>query len=255
MKRAKSWVCLLLMMTILGTACLSGCSLITPAGSAAESSFSAASEEDSGSRAPEPVIRQDAEGLVQVRIEDGQAFIRLEPQRWDELYGAELAEVGEMFEDMESIDFSDPSFFVLIERPDDVPIKEACIGTVPGYSDWSLYSFPIPVAILLREDGRVEAVDAAPFTSVYSSEGLLLPFLEDVLSLNVDIASGDGRGDPSIYATCADGLRYDLKYLFSHTVTDIFSTDWSCEVETANPGQPPMKIIFINRKGNKHGTD
>ncbi len=92
----------------------------------------------------------------------------------------------------------------------------------------------IPVAVLLREDGRVEAVFADPFISVYSSEGLLLPFLEDVVSLDVAMSSGDGRGDPSIYATCADGLRYDLQYLFSHTYVDIFDTIWSCEVETAN---------------------
>ncbi len=257
MKKAKNWVCLLLVMSILGTACLSGCSSKMPAASAAESSSIAASEEDGG-RATEPIIRQDAEGLVQVRIEDGQAFIRLEPQRWEDLYGAELAESREMFEGEDAIDFSDPSFFAPINRTDDVPVKEACVGTVPGFSDWSLYSFPIPVAVLLREDGRVEAVFADPFISVYSSEGLLLPFLEDVVSLDVAMSSGDGRGDPSIYATCADGLRYDLQYLFSHTYVDIFDTIWSCEVETANPRQPTLNVqlqFLENNTANLTITD
>ncbi|MDL2327368.1 hypothetical protein LJC64_01740 [Ruminococcaceae bacterium OttesenSCG-928-A11] len=178
----------------------------------------------------EILIRQDVDELAAVRIEDGQASIRLDLSRWEELYGAEFTEIGQMFGDLEVIDFSDPAFFAPIDRVDDVRIKDVCIGTVPNFSDWSMYSFPVPVAMLLREDGRVEAVFADPFATRYTSEGMLLACLEDVESLYVDISSGDGRGDPSIYAICADGLRYDLQYLFSHTVSEIFDVEWSCGI-------------------------
>lgn len=235
-RRLVSWVCLI---AVLSAACLCGCAQETTADSTTHLTSIPESIDVSMGDTAEILIRQDVNKLVEVHIENGQASIRLNPQRWDALYGAELAEISPMFEGEESIDFSDPSFFVPIHRTDDVPIKEACIGTVPGFSDGSLYSFPIPIAMLLREDGRVEAVFADPFATYFSSEGLLLPFLAGVEALYVDISSGDGIGDPSIYALCADKLRYDLQYLFPHTISEVFGVKWSCALAS-----PPMETTM-----------
>lgn len=239
MKKAIAWVCVILMMAVGAVGFLSGCAQRAPASKEPESSPSAVIDNRD---VPEILFREDVEGLVQVRIEDGQAFIRLNPQQWDELYGAELAKAGQMFEGMEKIDFSDPAFFVSIDRTESIPITDACIGYVPNFSDWSLYDFPVPMAMLLREDGRVEAVFADPFVEIFSSEGMTLPFLENVESLYVDISSGDGRGDPSIYAVCLGGLRYDLKYLLSHTVSDVFDVNWSCVLADSPLEEVPLTV-------------
>ncbi|MDL2214260.1 hypothetical protein LJB76_01715 [Clostridia bacterium OttesenSCG-928-O13] len=239
MKRIVAWVCV---MAVLGVACLCGCAPKVPEDSSSRISSATKAVDDDDSGTGEPLIRQDVDELVQVRIEDGQASIRLNPQRWEERYGAEFSEAGQMFGDMEFVDFSDPSFFAPIDRMDGVAIRDVCIGTVPGFSDWSMYSFPVPVAMLLREDGRVEAVFADPFATHYTSEGMMLAFLVDVESLYVDVSSGDGRGDPSIYAICADGLRYDLQYLFSHTVTNVFDVKWSCVLADSPLDAVPLTV-------------
>ncbi|MDL2253591.1 hypothetical protein LJC49_05890 [Ruminococcaceae bacterium OttesenSCG-928-I18] len=238
-RRMISWICLLAMLSV---ACLCGCTQETAADSSSHVSPIPESMGESMGDGAEILIRQDVDELAAVRIEDGQASIRLDLSRWEELYGAEFIEVGQMFGDLEVIDFSDPAFFAPIDRVDDVPIKDACIGAVPNFSDWSMYSFPVPVAMLLREDGRVEAVFADPFATRYTSEGMLLAYIEDVESLYVDISSGDGRGDPSIYAVCADGLRYDLQYLFSHTVSEVFGIEWSCVLADSPLEAVPLTV-------------
>lgn len=242
MKKPIAWVCVLSVVAILGTFFLTGCTSQTSASTGSKASSIVAPIDDSKGSANELLIREDAEGLVQVRIEDGQVSMRLEPERWEELYGAELEEVSQWFDGMETIDYSDPSFFASIDRAEDIPIIDACIGTVPNFSGWALYDFPVPVAMLLREDGRIEAVFADPFVERLSTEGMLIPILEDVESMYVDISSGDGRGDPSIYAVCADGLRYDLKYFFSHTVSEIFGVEWSCTLEDLGLETEPQTI-------------
>ncbi|MGD9559994.1 MAG: hypothetical protein AB7V55_05245 [Oscillospiraceae bacterium] len=256
MKKAIARVCELVVPVALAAGCLCGCALqaptakrpenasavVPPSSITSPSSATAAVRDGDGSGTTETLVRQDKAGLVRVRIENGQASIRLEPQRWNAAYGAELEAVGQMFEGLETIDFSDPSLFAPIDRTDDVPIKDVCIGTVPNFSDWPLYDFPVPMAMLLREDGRVEAVFADPFATRFSSEWMLLPFLEDVESLYIDISSGDGRGDASIYAICADGLRYDLKYLYSHTVSDVFGVKWTCVLADSPLEAVPLTV-------------
>lgn len=254
MKRVILRVGALLVAAALGAACLAGCgpkaiagqgggasSVAAPSVAAPSSSAAPAAAESGGDNGAGALVRRDAEGLVQVRVEAGRAYIRLEPDRWDALYGDALRQAGQMFEGMETIDFSDPQLFAPIGRVEDSPIKDACVGVVPNFSDWALYDFPVPMVMLLREDGRVEALAADPFVLEYGSEGAL-PYLEDIEALAAG-SSGEGQGGPTIYATGTDGLRYDLAHLFSLAMGgELCGTEWSGEVEAAGPEQPAMHV-------------
>ena len=196
---------------------------------------------ESGSRS---FVCEDKDGLVTLRVSGGAAEIRLNPERWESLYGV----------DDLKMDFSNPDKFIPVYT-DNGKIREACIGTVSQFSEWSgmWNDFPSPVIMMIMEDGTIEWAGVDPYAfetyhPFFYSHGAL-PWLEDIVSLKFSENNGKGIGEPTIYATDADGLRYDLSELFTHALTDMRNLGWYCTLESQDQNLERLGYLNINGDG------
>ena len=169
------------------------------------------------------LIREDAEGLISVRIEDGRAELVYDLDRWDSLhdiYENSYYPIEEIIEGP-----------FLIVTSNGGRIKDACIGKIDdlfmGYL--SLRDFITPTVALLMEDGSVEFTRADPFMGVYMfgdtslySHGKL-PWLEDIVSLSYENEK-EGIGGMTIFAEDKYGLLYNVQRLY--TMVGIFEDEW-----------------------------
>ena len=96
-------------------------------------------------------IRSDAEGLVEVRIEDGKAELTFDLKKWDKLY--------DIYNIYNAMEIGNASF--LREDPYEMKsssgkrIKDVCIGLIEALNGFS-YGFDDLTMILLLEDGTLE---------------------------------------------------------------------------------------------------
>ena len=189
------------------------------------------------------LIRQDEEGLVELRIENGAAELTYKLDRWEELHRIS-AFVTERFSGLEP--GSGPFPVVGLSGR----VKDACIAKI-GDLDYLQYSdaedFPVygnlvmPAVIFLMEDGGVEwglANVLSPGYAIYTESRV--PFLKDIVSLSHEPDRGGIKSRDTIYATDKNGLRYDMKLLCG--LSSFFLTGWRAEW----PGRDDDEINFSN---------
>jgi len=193
---------------------------------------------------------KDAEGLVELRIENGVASLSYELDRWEELHRLS-AFTAERFP---GIKLSKGPIAIegLSGR-----VKDACIAKI-GELDYLQYhdaeDFPVygnlvmPALIFLMEDGGVEWALSnvlAPDYSIYI-EGRL-PFLSDIVSLSFAPDREGTRSKDTIYAADRNGLRYDMKLLCG--LTGFFGTDWRSEWPGRNDEENNYAILRFSEDG------
>jgi len=141
------------------------------------------------------LIREDADGLVRVRISEGVAELTLDLDKWDSKYKA--------FSDGKKKDYAAGPF--TIETREDSAIKDACAGTIRNLSLSGDRSVPIVYVVLLMENGAVEYVRVQPYQRD-SSEPLQawgpLLWLRDITALSYE--------NGTVCATGKDGAKNDV---------------------------------------------
>ena len=194
------------------------------------SSVTDAKKSSSGkeANAGELIIVEDPLGLATLHIEDGKAKIRLDPEKWEELYDVELR-----------MDFSNPETFIPV-RTDAETVRDACIGEVSNFSAWHgmWTEFPVPMLIMVMDDGTIESAGLdpvifdphLPYINSYST----FTQLGNIVSLLWVENDGEGIGGPTVYATSSDGLRYNLAKIFTHSISDPRSFSWYCSLDYEN---------------------
>ena len=196
-------------------------------------------------------IRRDAEGLVELRIENGAASLTYNLGKWEELHRIR-AFAAERFPDLK---LSGGPFPVegLSGR-----VKDACIAKVGDldylkYSDaedFSTYgNLVMPAVIFLMEDGGVEwgLADVLNYSGAVYIDGRL-PFIRDIVSLSYEPDRGGIKSRDTIYATDKNGLRYDMKLLCG--LTAFFETGWRSEW----PGRNDEEFNFSNLLFTEDGS-
>ena len=189
---------------LLCIACLSGCGSSWGLSEAPEEPVAAPEEEEE----PDSIlVRQDEEGLVSVRIEDGKAEVLFDLDRWETLYN---------ISDRIDTSFYDPD--LLREGPFRIEglsgrVRDACIGKVKMLDHKHYENFTVPSVVLLMEDGTLEYFLADPYIGdyewVFYSQGRL-PWLKDIVSLAYG-QDGDGFGDMTIFAWDSQGMLFDIR--------------------------------------------
>ena len=167
-----------------------------------------AASESPGSNAP--LIREDEEGLVQVSIENGEAAISFNLERWDALH--DIYSIASEYDFPERLAVGPFPIGNLTGK-----VKDACVGKVAALDSIGHGNFVLPSVMLLMEDGRVEWALANPFTRLIgevpddtlNSIGTL-PWLKDIVSFAYEPET-EGVGDRTIYAVDSGGLRYDVR--------------------------------------------
>ena len=181
------------------------------------------------------VIRQDPDGLVEVRVEKENAKISFNLDKWDELYRVK-AYSAENYPDL-----------TLKSGPFPVTglsgrVKDACVGIISTL-DWNEHGFISPTIILLMEDGRLEWLLADLFTSELSSLGEL-PWLKDIVSLSYE---KDNEGEMTILATDKGGSRCDVRSFCS--LTSVFEHEWVCEIGPAPDDDTECIFLTLREDG------
>ncbi|MDR1664911.1 MAG: hypothetical protein LBR83_08345 [Clostridiales bacterium] len=192
-----------------------------------------ANGQENAKNAAMPVIREDEEGLVQVRVEGGEASISFDLERWDALYDIYGIDTENWYEHFSP----EGMYFIVLERLSEGPfpinadkVKDACVGQIAEISS----NFAAPAVFLLMEDGTVEWLMADIYApckvedswDVFTSRGKL-PWLKGITSLSLE-NDGEGIGETTIYATDGSGLRYDLRIPFRFE--NLCDAPWVCDV-------------------------
>ena len=186
------------------------------------------------------VIR-DAEGLVELRIENGAAKLSFDLDKWEKLYHikAYAANAEEYF----GVTLKNGPFPItgLSGR-----VKDACIGRVAALDPYA-EGITMPAVLLLMEDGSLEWLHADPlgwFGSNPSAPGFesfgRLPWLKDIVSLSYE---KDSAGEMTIIAKDKGGLRCDVR-TFCCLVT-VFDYEWVYEI---GPAGEDTECIFLELK-------
>ena len=173
------------------------------------------------------LLRCDEEGLVEVRIEDGQAELTFDLAKWNNLY-----DIYNIYNALETENAS-----LLREGPYEVKssagkeIKDVCVGMVEALND-CIYGFDNLTLVLLLEDGTLEYCPVYPYPGQVLDDWVLygwgkLPWLPDVVSLLYE-PDGEGIGEMTIYAADRNGLCYDVRTLCR--LTSVFDCDWVYEI-------------------------
>ena len=157
-------------------------------------------------------------GMVVMTIEDGKGIINLDLGLWEKSYG--LYE-DNLFYTIESGPFT-------ASNPKGA-IADACIAYIEALDRHSASASTVS-AVLLMQDGSICMTHISPF--VYDGDMELycyrLPWLKDIATLT---AADDKNGDATVYATDAEGLRYDVRIPagFSYIInseSDWKNSDW-----------------------------
>jgi len=194
------------------------------------------------------VVRSDADGLVEVRIEGGKAELTFNLEQWDKLYG--------IYSIYDTLEHTDPA--LLREGPFEINFdsgagcKDVCIATIPSLNA-AFYEFSTVTVIFLMEDGTVEHLpvfpypdekNAPPLTS-YTTYGAL-PWIKGIASLSYE-QEDEGIGDMTIYATDEDGRRYDIRD-FWH-LSNVFDCEWVYNIAPEFNGDVKCMILSFHKDG------
>ena len=178
------------------------------------------------------LVREDAEGLVQVRIESGEAVIWFDYDKWDRLY--------DIYAFMKE--------FNLVLKNPDIPfpiiglsgkVRDACIGKIESLDLLNYQDFTSLTVFLLMEDGGVEWFYADPFVPLipetmdaHWSMGRL-PWMDGIESLSYE-SDNEGMGEMTIYAVDFEGRRFDLRIPWHFK--NFFAGTWLCDLEVPGYG-------------------
>ncbi len=165
------------------------------------------------------IIRSDAENLVEVRIENGNASVTLNAVRFDELYDYKKRYESEIYTGIIKIvgNFG--------------KIKDACVAQIPNLDFLNGTDFVTPTIFLLMEDGTVEYVfvDFLPHEfqvqEFYSSGPIL--WIKNIKTLSSE-SDGEGFGSTTVFAEDKNGIRYDLRIPVSFS--ELYSGPWVCDI-------------------------
>ena len=145
------------------------------------------------------------DGLIVLTIKDGKAEITFDDDLWEKRYGLYGIEDPEYYSD----DLILPGPFPIEDY--EGAISDACIVPITSLKMTStLSATTIPTAVLLMQDGGICLVCASPYTEGPNTEFYCrrLPWLKDIASISADT---DKNGDATVYATDAQGIRYDVR--------------------------------------------
>lgn len=168
------------------------------------------------------IVRTDPEGLVTLTIDDGEAFVTFDPDRW-----ASLAEIdaGELL--MELFEPTDETFTI---ETFSGRVKDGIVSPIEGFGINPLTDVDVPVIVLLMEDGSVEWLSPSPYFA-FPGERLhsvtRLPYLPDIVALESG-TSAEGIGAPTVFAEDEQGLHYDIRLPYRYS--ELTAGPWICTV-------------------------
>ena len=175
-------------------------------------------------------LRTDSEGLVQVRIENGEASLAFDFERWEALYQINSV-IKEYYYNPDmtfhlDADEMQARFFPVSLLSGKV--KDACVGQVAELDLMDYPTFVTPAVVFLMEDGGLEWVLADPLMSglsevprdTYHSNGRI-PWVSNITALSAETEAEDS----TIVATDTAGSRIDLRHLC--LLTGTFNGTWS----------------------------
>jgi len=178
------------------------------------------------------LIREDEDGLVAVRIEEGDAEISFDIERWGELNTGQ-DQFGEGPFPIETLSGN---------------VKDAVVGKVESMDFYNYWDIVTPAAALLTEDGRVEYIMADPYEGWqedrYISHGIL-PWLTDIVSLEY----GYKEGNRTIYAFDSTGNQYDISLV--NFLVNVFDEDGMWEFFTPSDWGGELYCgVMLNEDGS-----
>lgn len=189
-----------------------------------------------------PLIRTDAEKLVEIHITDGEAVAYFDLKKWDELFN--LSKYTPLD------DMCDGAFPVngLTGKVKDVAIvRIQALDYYNGAGAEDTY----PSAFFLMEDGNVEWLLANMFTDgpqwpeLFSAG--LLNWISDIVSIEVE---NDGEGEIGRnlpYGTDSEGKKYDLS--IAAKFSEISSGVWVWDVAVPNKPSDEHGVLTFTRDG------
>lgn len=180
-------------------------------------------------------IREDEKGLVQVHVNDGQAKIYFDLEKWEELFNMSQWKVDEeytfyfrennwkeLFDIIQSDYLGEKYYGPFYVECDGGRVKDVCIEQVEGINFhgensgffYSMDDPVFPMVYLLLEDGSVEFFKAVieavePYNPSFSTYGRL-PWIKDIVGLSSG-TSDDGIGSMTIFGHSKEGSNYDLR--------------------------------------------
>ncbi len=177
-------------------------------------------------KSDEPIIVEDVEKLIKIRIEDGNPYISFNRQAWIDIHDVEkLGEeyIGEYMK----VDDRELSIKTLSGK-----VLDAAILRLDALDSFKILGFTDLTVFLLMENGTVEWFVAPPRMLTEESSGcdeygesLKVPWLKDIVEIYYDIES-EGIGDMTVFAKDKDGLNYDLRIPCSFYWNLYYS--WEC---------------------------
>jgi|GEM_PF-1587849 len=201
--------------------------------------------------ADDSLIRMDTDGLVQVHIIDGEAFVLFDFEKWEAKYHIK-SEAENFYFDLTDIFGPHLEGKLFPVAGTSGKVKDAAVVQVAAL-DWIQYPngrINHSVALLM-EDGGVEWVLADPFAPVqgeviqnrFYSIGRL-PWVENIVSL---LAEDDGSGMTFI-ATTQSGERLDLR--LACRLTDAFNGLWYTTLITYAEDAPVVGYMRLQPDGS-----
>ena len=182
----------------------------------------AAEEQDAGA-----IVRRDTDGLVEVRVADGQAELTFDLIKWNQLY--DIYNIYNAFETENAAFLQEGPFEVKSSLGKG--IIDVCVGLIEALND-CVYGFDNLTLVLLLEDGTLEYCPVYPYPWQGLDDWIFygwgkLPWLTEIVSLLYE-PDGEGIGEMTIYAADRDGLCYDVRNLCR--LTAVFDCEWVYEI-------------------------
>ena len=191
-------------------------------------------------------IRRDAEGLVEVRLDKGKAYVSFDIEQWEKLHDiykvAVSKELGILEDEYEIMTYKDSD------------IIDAFISKMPDKLDKSkLHTYEEPIIFLLFADGSVNWLPIEPYASYAIARETIdtygvLPWLKSIKSIE------EKRNDhdlESLVAIDDQGKEYDLHTYVQHAFfcdsywtwsEDMIGSDYFIEFKLFDNG-----AVFLDR--------
>lgn len=179
------------------------------------------------------LVRTDADGIVSVAIQNGEASIHFDRERWNETRGPSYGE------DIFFIPDTMPDAFYPI-KVESGGVVDACIAKLPALEpDLSADNFVLSAVVLILDDGSIEWFYANP-NGVFVPDGESepnyiietfgkMPYRDEFESLSYE-STGEGHGESTIYITNAFGDKFDFLYLYLEE--QLHYGFWVCELSS-----------------------
>lgn len=190
-------------------------------------------------------IREDEDKLVKITIEDGEATISFDLNRWEEVFN--ISETAPAYVELDEI--SEGPFPIIVDSGKIVDAYIGAIRTFPYNRDD--FDGILMAAVLLMEDGSLRWFEAIPYWTMYineayGEEGFIasdeLPHKDDYVSFSYE-SDGEGIGNKTVYIINSAGDKFDLYYLIMES--RFFFCSWICNFPDANSG----KLTFSENGG------